>query len=108
GAYRTAGYQNGALGYPTNNAIVRSDGSMVQDFQGGSIIYNPDTGTEVLLKSSQKRELALPRTTEAEDGIPDSPSIEPGPEREGKDEQKKKNDDSELVPSEELPEAESE
>ncbi|MGO3834644.1 MAG: LGFP repeat-containing protein, partial [Microbacteriaceae bacterium] len=44
GAYRTAGYQNGALGYPTKPVEKYAKGGLGQLFQGGSIYYSPSTG----------------------------------------------------------------
>ncbi|MDN3904003.1 GH25 family lysozyme [Arthrobacter sp. YD2] len=47
-AYRTSGFENGPLGYPTGpKACGIKDNGCFQDFQGGSILWSPSTGAQI-------------------------------------------------------------
>ena len=42
-AWATTGFENGRYGYPTTNEYS-SGGEVIQNFQGGRIIWSPTTG----------------------------------------------------------------
>jgi endonuclease/exonuclease/phosphatase family metal-dependent hydrolase len=42
------GFENGRLGYPTSNEYTTADGSVVQNYQGGRIIWSPTTGARII------------------------------------------------------------
>jgi uncharacterized protein with LGFP repeats len=52
GAIRTAwagtGFENGPLGYPTSSEYAGSNGTVVQNFQGGRITWSPTSGIQII------------------------------------------------------------
>ena len=46
-AYLSLGGPAGRLGYPTSGEVVRSDRSVVQSFQGGTVTWRPGTGVRI-------------------------------------------------------------
>ena len=52
GAIRTAwagtGFENGTLGYPTTSEYAGANGSRVQNYQGGRIVWSPSSGIQII------------------------------------------------------------
>lgn len=46
-AYAAQGWENGRLGYPTSEESARAGGSVVQQYQGGSITWAPGSGSRI-------------------------------------------------------------
>ena len=47
-AYRESGWQSGILGWPVANEVHGSRGRIWQAFEGGTILYDPETGTSIV------------------------------------------------------------
>lgn len=50
-AYGQQGYEKGRLGFPTSNEYVVAGGGVMQDYQGGRIIWSPSLGSHYLFGS---------------------------------------------------------
>ncbi|CAN7459297.1 M43 family zinc metalloprotease [Arthrobacter sp. LjRoot78] len=48
-AWANTGFENGPLGYPTTSEYVGSSGTVIQNFQGGRIVWSPSTGAQVII-----------------------------------------------------------
>ena len=47
-AWAGTGFENGSLGYPTSSEYAGANGSVVQNFQGGRIVWSPSSGIQII------------------------------------------------------------
>lgn len=48
-AWANTGFENGPLGYPTTSEYAGPSGTIIQNFQGGRIVWSPSTGAQVMI-----------------------------------------------------------